>query len=323
MTAPFQWTDPRTWPWFIYAWIALLIGSWLVNSWRWLWRRAAAGWPTTDGRVEATEVTRPNFSVTTRRGYYVAQLGYSYSVAGTSHSGHYRREFPTEPAADNFVRDLEGKSVAVRYNPNKPSRSMVLEADIEAVLQNRPPASDAEWVERTAISEWLRPFIWAFVLLSAIGLLVSVWVHIRALMGRHVPSSFWALHIGIFIVWIPAVLVAQRLVGNANRKDFWKVVLKSAPDWVRYMMYVFFGYEFVNFIIFIGQAPNGGRHTTASAPDWRAFSGVWMVFYSSAFAILYSAARAMQVSPRCVNGHLASANALYCHRCGQPIIRAG
>lgn len=318
---PFRWTDPTTWPWIIYFWLALLVGGWLLSSWRWLKRRRAAGWPIADGRIESTEATKPNFSFTTKRGYYVAQLGYSYSVAGSIHSGQYKREFPTQPAADDFVRDLKGKAVAVRYSPSKPSQSMVLEPDIEAVLQNRPPSSDDESVARTAIPEWLSPFIWVFVWLSAIGLVVSLWVHIGTLMGRTVSSAFWVLHVGIFVVWLPSVLVAQRLVGNARRKDLWKVVLKGAPDWMRYMVYVFSAYEFVNFMISMGQASSGGRHTTTSAADWRGFSGLWMVFYSAALAILYSAAKTMELSPRCANGHFASPNAIYCSRCGQPLIR--
>lgn len=319
--APFRWADPSTWPWIIYVWLALLIGGWLLRSWRWLRRRRATGWPIADGRIESTEVTKPNFSFTTKRGYYVAQLGYSYSVAGSIHSGLYKREFPTQPAAADFVRDLKGKAVAVRYSPTKPSLSMVLEPDIEPVLQNRPPSTDDKSVTRTAIPEWLRPFIWVFVWLSAIGLLVSLWVHVEVLLGRGVPAAFWILHVGIFIVWIPAVLVAQRLVGNTNRKDFWKVALKGAPDWVRYMMYVLFAYEFVNFITSMGQASGGGRHAATSAADWRGFSGLWMVFYSAALAILYSAAKTMASSPRCTNGHLASPNTVYCTRCGQPVIR--
>jgi hypothetical protein len=319
--APFRWADPATWPWMIYVWVALLVGGWLLSSWRWLKSRRATGWPIADGRIESTEVAKPNFSFTTKRGYYVAQLGYSYSVAGSIHSGVYKREFPTKPAADDFVRDLKGKAVAVRYHPSEPSRSTALEPDIEAVLQNRPPSRDDESVIRAAIPEWLGPFIWVFVWLSAIGLVVSLWVHIGALLGRTVPSGFWVLHVGIFVVWFPAVLVAQRLVGNANRRDFWKVVLKGAPDWMRYMVYVFLANEFVNFTISMGQVSGGGPHTTTSASDWRGFSGLWMVFYSAALAILYSAAKTMESSPRCMNGHLVSPSALYCTRCGQPVVR--
>jgi Protein of unknown function (DUF3592) len=320
-TAPIRWTDPATWPWIIYVWLALLVGGWLLSSWRWLRRRRAAGWPIADGRIESIEVRKPNFLLTTKRGYYVAQLGYSYSVAGSTYSGLYKREFPTQPAADDFVRDLKGKAVAVRYSPSKPSQSMVLEPDLEAVLQNRPPSGDDESAARTAIPEWLRPFIWVFVWLSAVGLVVSLWVHIGALAGRTVPSAFWVLHVGIFVVWLPSVLVAQKLVGNTGRKDFWRAVLKGAPDWMRYMVYVLSAYEFVIFLISMGQGSGGGRHTTISGPDWKVFSGLWMGFYSAALAILYSAAKTMESSPRCANGHLASPNAVYCTRCGQPVMR--
>jgi hypothetical protein len=86
-------------------------------------------------------------------------------------------------------------------------------------------------------------------------------------------------------------------------------------------VYVFSAYEFVNFLISMGQAPSGGRHTATSVADWRGFSGLWMVFYSAALAILYSAAKMMDSTPRCANGHLASPNAIYCARCGQPVMR--
>jgi hypothetical protein len=129
------------------------------------------------------------------------------------------------------------------------------------------------------------------------------------------------LHVGIFVVWFPTVFVAQRLVGSVNRKDLWKVVLKDSPDWMRYMVYGFFGYAIVNFLLFMGKAPSGGSGGNPPAVVWRGFSGHWMAFYSAALAVLYSAARMADTAPRCANGHLASPNAIYCNRCGQPVMR--
>jgi hypothetical protein len=108
--------------------------------WSWLLRKRAAGWPVAEGRIESVEITKPRFSFSTKRGYYVAELGYSYSVAGTPHSGRYKREFPTEHEAEEFVRDLQGKPVAVHCNSTSPSSSALLEPDIEGLLQNRAPA---------------------------------------------------------------------------------------------------------------------------------------------------------------------------------------
>src|SRR6266567_4244759 len=116
-----------------YVWLAFIVAGWSVPAWRWLQRKRAAAWPIAGGRIESVEVNKPSFSLTTKRGYYVAELGYSYSVGGTANSGHYKREFPTEHEADEFVRDLKDKAVVVRYNPNRPSSSALLDPDIDAV----------------------------------------------------------------------------------------------------------------------------------------------------------------------------------------------
>ena len=162
-----------------------------------------------------------------------------------------------------------------------------------------------------SVPDWIRPFLWL------------LWVHLGAVMGRRVAPGafFWMLRVGIFVVWFPAVLVAQRLVGNLNRRDLWKVVLKGSPDWMRYMVYVFFVYAFVNFLLFIGKTPSGSSGTNPPASVWRGFSGHWMSLYSAVLAILYTGARAVDTSPRCGNGHSALPNSTYCPKCGQPVMR--
>jgi hypothetical protein len=272
------------------------------------------------------EVTKPGFSFTTKRGYHSAQLGYSYSVAGSIHSGTYKRDSPSGPEAEEFVRDLKGKSLPAHYNPSNPSRSLLLEPDIENLLQARAPIEGREMATAgPSVPSWTRPFLWLFIGIATAGLILSLWVHIGAVMGRRVaPESwFWMLHIGIFVVWFPAVFVAQRLVGNMNRRDFWKAVLKGSPDWMRYMVYGFLGYAMVNFLLFMTKASDGGSGANPPATVWRGFSGHWMAFYSAALAILYSAAASVSSSRRCANGHIVSPDSPgFCARCGQPIVRS-
>jgi len=112
-------------------------------------------------------------------------------------------------------------------------------------------------------------------------------LHLGAVMGQRVAPEafFWILHIGAFVVWLPAVLVAQRLVGKLNRRDFWKVVLKNSPVWMRFMVYGFLGYALINFLLFIAKAPASSSETNPPAEVWRGFSGHWMAFYSAALAI--------------------------------------
>lgn len=189
---------------------------------------------------------------------YVGELGYSYFVAGSTYAGRYKREFGSEEEALEFVRDLKGKPVAVQCHPSKPSTSTLQESSVETLLSTRPPKPPAE-VElfKSALAEdslsWPKPVLWACVGLSAVGLVLSLWVHLGAVMGRRVAPEafFWILHIGIFVVWLPTVLVARKRVGNRRSKDYWKLALQGSPEWMRYMVYGFFGYAFVNFALFV------------------------------------------------------------------------
>lgn len=325
---PFRWTDPSTWPWFLYVWLAVFLAGWLKPLWPWIQRRRASSWPTTSGQIESVTVSeaKRSFFSTSPRGsspLYFAQLGYSYSIEGKVEAGIHKREFGTEWEASEFVRELKGKPVLVHYNPNKPSKSALSETSIESLLQTRPPNPNAEMFTSLALDsvpDWLRPFLWFFTVLSAVGLVLSLWVHLGAVTGRRVAHEeyFWILHVGIFVVWFPAVFVANKRVGNMNRKDFWKAALKGSPDWMRYMVYGFLGYAVVNFAFFIFQAPTGGGGANPPPIVWRGFSGHWMAFYSAAMAILYSAAKANAGVRRCPNGHVIPSNANFCTRCGQP-----
>ena len=175
-------------------------------------------------------------------------------------------------------------------------------------------------IPKSPVSIVVRQFLWVFIALSFVGLVLSVWVHFGAVMGRHVAPepSFWLLHIGIFVVWIPAVLVAKERVGNPNRKDFWKVCLGDLPDWVLYLLYGFFGYAFIYFTYFFIEAPTGPSTGDTPAIVWRWFSGHWMLFYFAALVILYSAAK-KNLGTQCLNGHQVPPYASLCAQCGQAV----
>ena len=78
-----------------------------------------------------------------------------------------------------FIRDLQDQQITVHYNPNSPGSSTLLASDIDVVLQHRAPSPEGESpLPAESIPDWLRPFIWIFIALSALGLVVSVWVHL-------------------------------------------------------------------------------------------------------------------------------------------------
>lgn len=173
------------------------------------------------------------------------------------------------------------------------------------------------------IPGWLKPILSLIGGLAWVGLTLSILSHLAALLGSQGPLGdyAWVLHIGIFIVWLPTVLVASRIGADFERKDLWKAVLRGCPQWMQYMVCGFFGYALLNFAIFIIASPKGGSGPMPPAVV-RGFSGHWMAFYSAAAAVLYSATHVSDRDQgrRCANGHSVGPLARFCEQCGQVVI---
>ena len=176
------------------------------------------------------------------------------------------------------------------------------------------------------MADSFKPLAWFFAVLAAVGLTLSILSHFAALLGLQgaLGDYAWVLHVGIFVVWVPAVLVSQRLTADFARKDFWKAALRGSPPWMRYMVYGFFGYALLNFALFIMRAPLKGESGAMPPTVVRGFSGHWMAFYAAALAILYSAAHVkdLDASRRCLNGHAVGPLAQFCERCGKLVENA-
>jgi len=161
------------------------------------------------------------------------------------------------------------------------------------------------------------------IVLAGIGLALSIVSHIAALFGRPGPLGKYTffLHIGLFVVALPAVLASRRMTSGLPRQDFWREALRGCPPWTRYVVYGFIYYAGVNFLIFmLGSPPKGGSGPMPPVVV-RGFSGHWMAFYAVSMALLYSAARVEKESlpRRCPQGHLAGPAAEFCEKCGRPV----
>jgi hypothetical protein len=167
----------------------------------------------------------------------------------------------------------------------------------------------------------MRIILYPFMLLSAIGLALSVVAHLTALAGVELPGGqlVWSLHMGIFVVWVPTVLVSIRTTRYANKRDFWKVALSGCPVWMKRAFYAFFAYGILNFILFAVTTGSGPLPAGDAAPSVvRGFSGHWMIFYAAAFAILYSSIHAPHLfrERKCPKGHAVDPTAHFCPECG-------
>jgi hypothetical protein len=306
--------------------IALQFVFWL---WPWLKRRRSRDWPVAQGGIESTSVGPAKLfgagSFTRDKSdRYSAEIAYSYSVDGERYSGRYAQNFTDEDEAEEFVRDLQGKPVAIRFNSRKPSKSALVEEELATIQQNRPPAPLTS-VVKNRIPDWARPLIWPLVALAAAGLAVSIWVHVNALFGRRVlPQEFFgAMHAGIFVVFFPGILLTKASGIKTNRKDFWKNGTPGVPKRLGYLLYFLVVYAMINFAIFWLQAPVGKQFgNEIPIQEWRGFSGHWMLFYCAAMTMLWSAASAAS-GPHCLNGHPAAEGETVCQRCGQAVQTQG
>ena len=165
--------------------------------------------------------------------------------------------------------------------------------------------------------------LYPFMFLSALGFLLSLIAHIVSICGITIPSQIhiMALHVGIFVVWLPAVLMANRMTNSTNRKDLWKVALIGCPLWMRWSFYIIGGYALLNFLFFILRGGTRAPGGEASPSIVWGFSGHWLAFYGAAFAILYSAIHAPQIMQKryCPEGHETSPSDDFCPKCGHPL----
>lgn len=169
----------------------------------------------------------------------------------------------------------------------------------------------------------MKIILYTFMVLAACGLALSIAAHVMALAGVPIPGGglVWVLQLGIFVVWIPAVLASLKMTRHVNRKDFWKVALAGCPEWMRRSLYVLFGYAILNFILFFATTaglPGQNRKNTSALAEVRGFSGHWMVFYGAAFAVLYSRIHSpgRYRERKCPQGHTSSPTSRFCAECG-------
>jgi len=159
---------------------------------------------------------------------------------------------------------------------------------------------------------------------AACGLILSLIVHVLSFFGIAIGGQalFFGLHGGIFPLWLPVVLIAQRMASGARRKDFWKIALSGCPPWMKYMTYGFFIYALVNFALFLALSVQHSqpKQFGADVPAFvvHGFSGHWMAFYSAGLAILTTAYRRgiSNLQRKCRNGHDIGWNDNFCPTCG-------
>lgn len=166
----------------------------------------------------------------------------------------------------------------------------------------------------------LAKIAYPFLLLAAIGFTVMLVIHVATLFGVMYlfVHSLRFIVPGLFVVWLPTVLITGRLARDFKQKDIWRAALRGCPEWMRKAQWAIFGYAWFGFFA-LPLIYGGGMDLPANGA--RSMSAVLLAFYSIATAVLYSATRAekFDVDRQCLNGHRIGPLAKYCEECGAPV----
>jgi hypothetical protein len=152
------------------------------------------------------------------------------------------------------------------------------------------------------------------MLLAALGAIGSFALAIASVAPYVDAKRFLPLLFpGIFIVWIPTVILMNRVTRDFKQRDIWKAALRGCPPWMRRTLWVVTGVSFAGFF-----APLvwGGKPGALSA----GFFLVPSIFYSISFCVMYSILHVekFDAGRRCLNGHRISPLAKFCEECGAP-----
>lgn len=146
-----------------------------------------------------------------------------------------------------------------------------------------------------------------FGLTALLGFIISLVVHISALLGIDVLTGFpyvWLLHLGIFVLFVPFVFSSRKTLGA---KPTLTEIRAAFPTWVVVLGVCICAYAVLNFALFMlataGGSPSiqdgkylllnhgkfvreltSGEYAAFRINEVRGFSGHWLVFYFVPFA---------------------------------------
>src|SRR5690606_21313269 len=130
----------------------------------------------------------------------------------------------------------------------------------------------------------------------------SLGTHAWAVLGNDIASQFpkiWLLHLGMFVVFVPLVLISRYDLGSDPEQEGWAAGL---PAWAKILGFCILAYAALNFLLLLAHTGGGSpvvreekfvllnhgkvvreiselEYAALSAGQVRGFSGLWLVFY--------------------------------------------
>src|SRR2546430_6071826 len=168
-------SESPSWQWEVGG-LALSLGAaGLTKVVREYQRRRSETWPTSHGRIASASVEETESQTK-------FQADYTYSVGTESYAGKFKKTFTDIDEANAWAEALHGVQVAIRYDPDKPSRSRIWESDLQPIVQAsagwRPPQQAPE------LPGWEELIVYLGLAVAIAGTVFATAQLAAAIMGR-------------------------------------------------------------------------------------------------------------------------------------------
>jgi hypothetical protein len=154
---------------------------------------------------------------------------------------------------------------------------------------------------------------------ASVGFAAQAIVHIAALSGFTAPfQQLEKLLIpALFVIFVPTILIMNRMTRDFKQRDIWKAALRGCPKWMRVALWTIAGYAW---LAALSPLLFGSRNLSPLASA-RCASAMILAFYAISVGVLYSSTQVAKVDVvrRCLNGHPVGPAASFCEQCGAPV----
>ena len=99
------------------------ISPYVRDLWQHSRESRATSWPSGDAVVQSAHVKQPKGEL--------VEVSYRYYALAEDRYGKYHRHFRRKADAENFAGAVRGVSLPVRYQPDKPGVSVMIERDLQ------------------------------------------------------------------------------------------------------------------------------------------------------------------------------------------------
>lgn len=282
-----DWFHPSTWPVFFWIWLAFALFGPAKSLWTWWRKREAESWPSVAGTIDTAQVEENKSFWQTKKNekQFRANIYYTYVINGERYSRKYWRVVD-EVDGQELTQGLGGRTISVHVNPNDSGKSFVSDEEIDRVAEERGPAAGLPAPDASPYL-WMRSIAWPLAALSLIGLVISVWAHLNAIVHKRVinESEMNILFFGIFIVFVPSVF----MMAAAKKARNWKRFMEDHRG-AKLIFSIMGGYAVFNYFYCLSLGGSSSLGGDANVATIRLFSGHAMVFYAAALGMNYALA---------------------------------